>query len=133
MKKKICCALICSAIMVSAMTGCGKETASSSILNEMPLVTNSDFHAASSTSESSTEEPETFSEDEVYAGISYLDALAAVRVQCGSGSVINDTKKGTFPNGGEEAWEITVTPITTSDDPITVVYYVTDKRCDTLQ
>ena len=131
MKKRIGCALICSAIIVSALTGCGKETTSSTILNEMPLITTTEVPASTVSTEASTEE-QTFAEDEVYAGISYVDALAAVRVNAGSGSVLQGARKGALPDG-TEAWEISVSPITESAEEITVVYYVHDDFCSPLQ
>ena len=136
MKKKLCCALLCSVICIASLTGCGKETQSSSILNEMPLVTSTNESAGVATPEPSTEAPaeETpeFAEDEVYAGISYVNALAAVRVEAGSGSIVNDVKKGALPDG-TEAWEITISPITESESDINVVYYVHDDFCSPLQ
>ncbi|MBO4679263.1 MAG: hypothetical protein J5626_06305 [Lachnospiraceae bacterium] len=136
MKNKICCALICSAICLS-LAACGKETASSTFLKEEPLVTSSAKPSASVSSEPSTEAPESeesvgFSEDEMYAGISYVNALAAVRVEAGSGSIVNSVEKGAMPDG-TEAWEVNVSPITESGDEITVVYYVHDDFCSVLQ
>ena len=136
MKNKICCALICSAICFS-LAACGKETASSSILNEAPLITSTNETSVASSTEPSAEttEPEeapTFSEDEMYAGISYVNALAAVRVEAGSGSIVNSVEKGAMPDG-TEAWEVNVSPITESGDEITVVYYVHDDFCSALQ
>ena len=131
MKKKISYALICSVLTVSVLTGCGKQTTSSSILNEMPLVTTTESVAPAASVETTTEE-QTFAEDEVYAGISYVDALAAVRVEAGSGSIVNSVEKGTMPDG-TEAWAVNVSPITESGDEISVVYYVHDDFCSALQ
>jgi len=137
MNKKLCCALICSMIFVASSTGCGKETVSSTLLNEMPLVASVNESGGAASLETSPETPATeetpeFAEDETYAGISYVNALASVRVEAGSGSVVNDVKKGAMPDG-TEAWEITVSPITESEDEITVVYYVHDDFCSSLQ
>ena len=131
MKKKISYALICSVVAVSVLAGCGKETTSSTILNEMPLVSTEETQVASVSQETSAEE-QTFAEDEVYAGISYVDALAKVRVEAGNGSIVNSVQKGTMPDG-TEAWAVNVSPITESGDEISVVYYVHDDFCSALQ
>ena len=131
MKKKISYALICAVVAVSVLAGCGKETTSSTFLSEMPLVSSEEAPVTSVSQETSTEE-QTFAEDEVYAGISYVDALAKVRVEAGNGSIVNSVEKGAMPDG-TEAWEVNVSPITESGDEISVVYYVHDDFCSALQ
>lgn len=61
----------------------------------------------------------------------YLDeasALQQVREQVGTGAQILDYYQGTTPDG-MKAWVVTVQPITTSDGPETVIYYVNHQFC----
>ena len=55
--------------------------------------------------------------------ISKEDALAKVRLQAGSGAEIIDAYKGYTPDG-THAWVVTVSPITASEEAVTVTYYV---------
>ncbi|MEE1173827.1 MAG: hypothetical protein U0K87_15910 [Ruminococcus sp.] len=54
--------------------------------------------------------------------IDRADAVAAVKAQAGSGAEILDVQQGYTPDG-IEAWVITVTPISNSDENKTVTYY----------
>ena len=60
--------------------------------------------------------------------ISKEDALAKVKSQAGSGAEIIDAYKGYTPNG-TQAWVVTVSPITASEEAVTVTYYVGDHFC----
>ena len=64
-------------------------------------------------------------EYEVYAGITRLEAVEYVSVNIGSGGKITDVVKGS-DDAGNDAWVITVEPVTTSEGPATVTYHVSD-------
>jgi len=71
------------------------------------------------------------SQDTSNAAGDYLDeasALQQVREQVGTGAQILDYYQGTTPDG-MKAWVVTVQPITTSDGPETVIYYVNHQFC----
>ena len=75
------------------------------------------------------------SQDTSNAAGDYLDeasALQQVREQVGTGAQILDYYQGTTPDG-MKAWVVTVQPITTSDGPETVIYYVNHQFCYSAQ
>ncbi len=67
-----------------------------------------------------------YSNDDEY--LSREEAVANVKQQAGSGAQILDAYQGYSPDG-DEAWVVTVAPITTGDDDSTVVYYVGKRFC----
>ena len=66
--------------------------------------------------------------DEEYAGISYSDAVTAVRRQAGSGAEVLNVIQSTTPDGAP-AWAITVMPVSASDEAISETYYVNSDGC----
>ena len=67
-------------------------------------------------------------EDQPEGYMNRADAIAEVRSQAGSGAEILSVYAGYSPDG-YNAWVITVAPVTSSSDAVTVTYYVSEYFC----
>ncbi|MBO4616291.1 MAG: hypothetical protein J5717_02975 [Lachnospiraceae bacterium] len=144
MSKKLLITVASASLLAFSLMGCGKkDELPEDFLKETPIVTTTDSVSpaataqpeeqheaeapATETAEASTpEQPADDTEEyEVYAGITRLEAVEYVSVNIGSGGKITDVVKGS-DDAGNDAWVITVEPVTTSEGPATVTYHVSD-------
>ena len=142
LKKSIAIILAVLAVMsiAAALTACGDDTAktepttAATEATAAQAATQAATQAAAQTQvetkaadQSSADQPADANE-EVYAGITKGEAIAEVRQRAGSGAQLISAYTGFDPNG-DEAWVITVAPVTNSEEAVYVTYYVTDYFC----
>ena len=144
MLKKIIITVASASLIAVSLIGCGKkDELPEDFLKETPIVTTTDSASPAATAQpeeqpeaeapatetaeaSASEQPADDTEEyEVYAGITRLEAVEYVSLNIGSGGKITDVVKGS-DDAGNDAWVITVEPVTTSEGPATVTYHVSD-------